>query len=91
MIIDLKRITLLCCLFFTCSIFIFECKTETQDQVLADENQTEDWPAYGRTHNERRFSPLNDIDTNTVSELKVDWYIDLPKDIALVALAIAAS
>lgn len=55
------------------------------DRSLADENQTQDWPAYGRTHNERRFSPLIAMDTNTVSNLKVDWYIDLPNDRGLVS------
>lgn len=55
------------------------------DRAIADENNTEDWLAYGRTHNERRFSPLTTIDTNAVSVLKVDWYIDLPHDIALVS------
>lgn len=55
------------------------------DISLSDETRTSDWLAYGRTHNERRFSPLEDINTNNVADLKVDWYIDLPKDVGLVS------
>ena len=59
--------------------------TEIDDIALADETRTEDWLAYGRTHNERRFSPLNDINIDNVADLKVDWYMDLPNDIGLVS------
>ena len=55
------------------------------DRAIADEEQVSDWLAYGRTHSERRFSPLTDIDTDNVSELKVDWYLDLPGDVGLVS------
>jgi len=55
------------------------------DKVIADETQTENWLAYGRTHNERRFSPLADINTSNVNNLKVDWFIDLPHDRGLVS------
>ncbi len=56
-----------------------------QDMAIADETNTSDWLAYGRTHSERRFSPLTSIDTSNVSALQVDWYIDLPQDRALVS------
>ena len=55
------------------------------DDAIADETNTAEWLAYGRTHSEQRFSPLNDINTENVSNLKVDWYLDLPKDTGLVA------
>jgi quinohemoprotein ethanol dehydrogenase len=52
---------------------------------LADPNQTSEWPAYGLNHYENRFSPLADIDTKSVKNLAVDWYLDLPSDKALVS------
>jgi quinohemoprotein ethanol dehydrogenase len=55
------------------------------DKLIADETQTENWLAYGRTHNERRFSPLPNINDKNVSDLKVDWFIDLPNDRGLVS------
>jgi quinohemoprotein ethanol dehydrogenase len=55
------------------------------DVAIADEEQTSDWLAYGRTHNERRYSPATDINTQNVADLKVDWFIDLPNDVGLVS------
>ena len=55
------------------------------DAEIADEGRTADWLAYGRTHAETRFSPLTDINLNTVSRLGVSWYRDLPNDVALVS------
>lgn len=59
--------------------------SNSQDQLIADESNTSGWLAYGRTHSEQRYSPLHDVDTNTVSTLGVDWYLDLPSDKALVS------
>jgi quinohemoprotein ethanol dehydrogenase len=56
-----------------------------EDQKIADETNTKDWLAYGRTHSEQRFSPLTDINVSTVNRLAPDWYIDLPGDKALVS------
>ena len=55
------------------------------DTRLADEAEENDWLAYGRTHSERRFSPLRQIHDGNVANLKVDWYVDLPNDIGLVS------
>ncbi|MDA0196283.1 MAG: PQQ-dependent dehydrogenase, methanol/ethanol family [Bacteroidetes bacterium] len=55
------------------------------DKTIADESITSDWLAYGRTHNERRFSPVEDINVSNVADLKVDWFIDLPEDVGLVS------
>ena len=55
------------------------------DAEIADESRTGDWLAYGRTHSEQRYSPLTDIDRETVSGLGVAWYRDLPKDVGLVS------
>ncbi|WP_405226890.1 MULTISPECIES: PQQ-dependent dehydrogenase, methanol/ethanol family [Lentisalinibacter] len=55
------------------------------DAALADESRTAEWLAYGGTHYERRYSPLSDVDVTNVADLKVDWYLDLPRDVGLVA------
>jgi glucose dehydrogenase len=46
------------------------------DNALADEASAEDWLAYGRTYSEQRFSPLTQIDTANVANLKVDWFLE---------------
>jgi quinohemoprotein ethanol dehydrogenase len=35
------------------------------------------WLTYGRSYEEQRFSPLTDINQETVSDLGIAWYIDL--------------
>lgn len=72
-------------------LFVFaSCSTKEEsivhdDNAIADEEQTSNWLAYGRTHNERRFSPSTDINTTNVTDLKVDWFMDLPNDVGLVS------
>jgi PQQ-dependent dehydrogenase (methanol/ethanol family) len=39
---------------------------------------TNAWPKHGRTDDEQRFSPLSDINTETVNELELAWYFDVP-------------
>ena len=38
-----------------------------------------DWPAYGRTFSEQRFSPLDQINRRTVSKLGLAWSLELPQ------------
>lgn len=59
--------------------------TTIADAELADDGRTEDWLAYGRTHSEQRYSPLEDINRETLGELGVAWYVDLPNDVGLVS------
>ena len=78
-------ITVLICMFLLVSCGNKDQSSTYGDVAIADENQTSDWLAYGRTHNERRFSPAADIHTENVADLKVDWFIDLPNDVGLVS------
>ena len=48
------------------------------DAALADESRGDDWLAFGRTYSEQRFSPLTQVDTSNVANLKVDWYFEMP-------------
>jgi quinohemoprotein ethanol dehydrogenase len=69
-------------------LFITACQSKERgigDAAIADESQTSDWLSYGRTHSEKRFSPLTTINTSNVSQLKVDWYLDLPGDNGIVS------
>jgi quinohemoprotein ethanol dehydrogenase len=60
-------------------------KLSVTDAMLSDESLVSQWGAYGGTHFERRFSPLRDVDVDNVGELKVHWYLDLPRDVGLVS------
>ena len=59
--------------------------TIVDDAAMSDETQGENWLAFGRTYSEQRFSPLDQINTSNVSNLSVDWYLDLPNDRGLVS------
>ncbi len=45
--------------------------------MLGDEADGRDWPAYGRTFSESRFSPLRQINDANVSRLGLVWSLDL--------------
>lgn len=42
--------------------------------------QSADWQNTGRTHDEQRFSPLDQINVGNVAELGLAWYVDLETD-----------
>jgi len=37
-----------------------------------------DWPSFGRTPGEQHYSPLDEIDRDSVARLSLAWYQDLP-------------
>jgi quinohemoprotein ethanol dehydrogenase len=45
--------------------------------VLGNESDGTDWPAYGRTFSESRFSPLSQVNDSNVSRLGLAWSLDL--------------
>lgn len=55
------------------------------DRAIADVGNNAEWLAYGKNHNEQRFSQLTDVNTETVKGLKLDWHMDLPNDVGLVS------
>ena len=59
--------------------------TTVDDAAMADEANGENWLAFGRTYSEQRFSPLDNINDRNVTELGVDWFIDLPNARGLVS------
>ncbi len=44
---------------------------------LADEGDARNWSGYGRTYNETHFSPLSEINRDTVSRLRLAWALNL--------------
>jgi quinohemoprotein ethanol dehydrogenase len=52
--------------------------TSTVDNaMLANEADGTDWPAYGRSFSESRFSPLREVNDSNVSRLGLIWSLDL--------------
>jgi quinohemoprotein ethanol dehydrogenase len=43
------------------------------------------WPAYGNTADEQRFSPLEQIHAGNVAKLGLDWALDVPDAVAFVS------
>jgi len=48
------------------------------ERMQTDATAGANWMMYGRTYSEQRFSPLKEIDENTVKGLGVAWSADLP-------------
>ena len=46
--------------------------------LLQDSADGRDWAAYGRTYGEQHFSPLTEINADTVGKLGLAWSLDLP-------------
>ena len=47
---------------------------ETTDAALRDaDHDAADWLMYGRTYDDHRFSPLNEINEQTISQLGLVW------------------
>src|SRR5690606_37006074 len=44
--------------------------------ALSDDADGRDWPAWGRSFSEQRYSPLEQINTNTVGKLGLAWALD---------------
>lgn len=45
-------------------------------RMVAANNEPENWLLHGRTYSEQRFSPLDQVNTETVSELGLAWETD---------------
>ena len=78
----MKRLVVLAVLLAACSRSDVR---SIDDAALSDTTNGENWLALGRTLNEQRFSPLRQIDTSNVANLKVDWFLDLPETRGLVS------
>src|SRR5262245_54367648 len=48
----------------------------TQERLLKGTSDPNQWPTYGGSYNEQRFSPLKKIDSSNVGTLGLDWFAD---------------
>ncbi len=55
-----------------------EASTTVDGAYLADLGTGENWAATGYNYDEQRYSPLTQINADSVSELGVAWFADLP-------------
>lgn len=47
-------------------------------RLLNADSERGNWMSYGRTYDEKRFSPLDQINDGNVGQLGLQWFIDLP-------------
>ncbi len=56
------------------------CNQQAQPDEPSAVSDPENWPTFGRTPGEQHYSPLDQIDTGNVEDLKLSWYVDLPPE-----------
>ncbi len=47
------------------------------ERLQAASSENESWLSYGRTYDEQRYSPLDQINRDTVNQLGLSWYADM--------------
>src|SRR5690606_23592288 len=53
----------------------------TQERLVAADDNPGQWMSYGRSYSEQRFSPLTEINKDTVKDLELAWYSDFDTDL----------
>jgi quinohemoprotein ethanol dehydrogenase len=48
-----------------------------QSRIINADREPGNWMTYGRTYDEQRYSPLNQINDHNVAQLGLAWYFDL--------------
>ncbi|MFP6782004.1 MAG: PQQ-dependent dehydrogenase, methanol/ethanol family [Gammaproteobacteria bacterium] len=56
---------------------------------LDDESNGKNWLTHGRTHSEQRYSPLAEINVDTIDRLGLAWSLELPDARQIVATTLA--
>ncbi len=59
--------------------------TGSLDGARIQKEETTNWLAHGRTYDEQRFSPLDQINADTIGDLGLAWYFDTGTDRGLEA------
>ncbi len=49
----------------------------SEERLLEADSDASNWLTHGRTYSEQRFSPLDQINADNVSGLRLAWYYDL--------------
>ena len=60
------------------------------ERLTNADKEPQNWLLHGRTHDEQRFSPLNEINADNVSDLSLAWYFDTGTDRGLEATPLVA-
>ena len=55
----------------------------TQDRIVNADNEPGNWLSYGRNYEEQRFSPLTQINKETIKDLELAWSFDMNSSRAL--------
>ena len=55
----------------------------TQERIINADNEPNVWLSYGRNYEEQRFSPLTQINKNTINKLELAWSFDMDSTRAL--------
>ena len=50
----------------------------TEERLLAADSEPSNWLSHGRTYDEQRFSPLDEINSENIGELGLVWFFDIP-------------
>ena len=48
-----------------------------QSRIINADNEPHNWLAHGRDYNEQRYSPLDQINTETIQNLELEWSLDM--------------
>ena len=64
-------------------------ETVVDDKYLETGGDGSNWPAYGRTSTEQRYSPLDQINADNVKKLGPQWVLELPKERSLIGTPLA--
>ena len=54
------------------------------ERILSAESEPGNWLAFGRTYDERRFSPLKQINKESISDLGLVWSKDMGTNLSLI-------
>ena len=50
----------------------------TAARLLSASSDTSNWLSHGRTYDEQRFSPLDEVNSDNVGDLGLAWFFDIP-------------
>jgi quinohemoprotein ethanol dehydrogenase len=70
------RYILACALTLSCSAGVAVAAAVDTQRLMKADREPGQWLSEGRTYDQQRFSPLKQIDTETVSKLGLAWYAD---------------
>ena len=85
---DGARVGALIALFFA-GLLTAAAQSGIDDRALADVGDGRNWAAYGRTYDETHFSPLTEINADTIARLGLAWSLDLePQNVLSTPLAV---